>query len=308
MDFFRLPNNVTEFVLLGLTQNPHLQKVLFVVFLFIFLFTVLANLFIVITISLSPTLSTPMYFFLTHLSLLDASLTSVSTPKMTFDLLHQRRTISWGGCLTQLFMEHFLGASEVIVLTVMAYDRYVAICKPLHYKTIMRQGLCQLLVVVAWIGGILHATVQILFLMDLTFCGPNVIDHFMCDFFSLLEISCSGTYRLGMVVAANTGGMALLIFLLLLISYIVILSSLKSHSSEGRRKALSTCGSHFTVVMLFFGPCIFTYTRPVATYPADKLVTVFYGILTPLLNPIIYTVRNTEVKNAMRSLLKKRVT
>ncbi|XP_055403844.1 olfactory receptor 140-like [Bubalus kerabau] len=308
MDFFRLPNNVTEFVLLGLTQNPHLQKVLFVVFLFIFLFTVLANLFIVITVSLSPTLSTPMYFFLTHLSLLDASLTSVSTPKMTFDLLHQRRTISWGGCLTQLFMEHFLGASEVIVLTVMAYDRYVAICKPLHYTTIMRQGLCRLLVVVAWIGGILHATVQILFTGDLTFCGPNVIDHFMCDFFSLLEISCSDTYRLGMVVAANTGGMAMLIFLLLLISYVVILSSLKSHSSEGRRKALSTCGSHFTVVMLFFGPCIFTYTRPVATYPADKLVTVFYGILTPLLNPIIYTVRNTEVKNAMRSLLKKRVT
>ena len=236
MDFFRLPNNVTEFVLLGLTQNPHLQKVLFIVFLFIFLFTVLANLFIVITVSLSPTLSTPMYFFLTHLSLLDASLTSVSTPKMTFDLLHQRRTISWGGCLTQLFMEHFLGASEVIVLTVMAYDRYVAICKPLHYTTIMRQGLCRLLVVVAWIGGILHATVQILFTGDLTFCGPNVIDHFMCDFFSLLEISCSDTYRLGMVVAANTGGMAMLIFLLLLISYVVILSSLKSHSSEGRRK------------------------------------------------------------------------
>ena len=308
MDVFSPSNNVTEFVLLGLTQNPHVQKILFIVLLLIFLFTVLSNLLIVITISLSPTLSAPMYFFLTYLALLDASFTSVTTPKLIIDLLFQRRTISWGGCLTQLFMEHFLGASEVIVLTVMAYDRYVAICKPLHYTTIMRQGLCRLLVVVAWIGGILHATVQILFTGDLTFCGPNVIDHFMCDFFSLLEISCSDTYRLGMVVAANTGGMAMLIFLLLLISYVVILSSLKSHSSEGRRKALSTCGSHFTVVMLFFGPCIFTYTRPVATYPADKLVTVFYGILTPLLNPIIYTVRNTEVKNAMRSLLKKRVT
>ncbi|XP_065801717.1 olfactory receptor 4C3D-like [Muntiacus reevesi] len=299
---------MTEFVLLGLTRDPHLQKVLFAVFLFIFLFTVLANLFIVTTICLSPTLSAPMYFFLTHLSLLDASLTSVSTPKMTFDLLYQRRTISWGGCLTQLFMEHFLGASEVIILTVMAYDRYVAIRKPLHYTAVMRQGLCQLLVAVAWTGGVLHASVQMLFTGDLAFCSTNVIDHVMCDFYSLLEISCSDTYRLGMVVAANTGGMALLIFFLLLISYIVILSSLKSYSSEGRRKALSTCGSHFTVVMLFFGPCVFTYTRPVATYPADKLVTVFYGILTPLLNPIIYTVRNTEVKNAMRSLLKKRVT
>ena len=153
-----------------------------------------------------------MYFFLTHLSLLVASLTSVSTPKMTFDLLHPRRTISWGGCLTQLFMEHFLGASEVIVLTVMAYDRYVAICKPLHYTTIMQQRLCQLLALVAWITGILHATVQILFTGDLTFCSINIIGHFMCDFYSLLEISCSDTYRLGMVVAANTGGMALLIF------------------------------------------------------------------------------------------------
>ena len=307
MDVFRLPNNVTEFVLLGLTQNPHLQKVLFVVFLFIFLFTVLANLFIVTTVSLSPTLSAPMYFFLTHLSLLDASLTSVSTPKMTFDLLYQRRTISWGGCLTQIFMEHFLGASEVIVLTVMAYDRYVAICKPLHYTTIMRQGLCQLLVVVAWIGGILHATVQILFTMDLTFCGPNVIDHFMCDFFALLELACSDTFRLGVVVAANSGGMCLLIFSMLLISYTVILSSLKSHGSEEKRKALSTCGAHFTVVVLFFLPCVFTYTRPVAAYPVDKWVTMFSAILTPMLNPIIYTVRNVEVKKAMRNLLKRRV-
>ena len=177
-----------------------------------FLFTVLANLLIVITISLSPTLSAPMYFFLTYLALLDASFTSVTTPKLIIDLLFQRRTISWRGCLTQIFLEHFLGASEVIVLTVMAYDRYVAICKPLHYTTIMRQGLCRLLVVVAWIGGILHASVQILFLMDLTFCGRNVIDHFMCDFFSLLELACSDTYRLGMVVAANSGGMCLLLF------------------------------------------------------------------------------------------------
>ncbi|XP_057585894.1 olfactory receptor 140-like [Hippopotamus amphibius kiboko] len=302
------PNNVTEFVLLGLTQNPHLQKILFVVFLLIFLFTVLANLLIVMTISLSPTLSAPMYFFITHLSFIDATLTSITTPKITLDLLYQRRTISWDSCLTQIFVEHFLGGSEIIVLTAMAYDRYVAICKPLHYTTIMRQGLCQLLMVVAWIRGILHATVQILFTVDLTFCGPNVIDHFMCDFFSLLEISCRDAYWLGVVVAANTGGMCLLIFFMLLISYIVILSSLKSHDSEGRRKALSTRGSHVTVVVLFFGPCIFTYARPVVTYPADKFVAMFFAVLTPMLNPIIYTVRNTAVKNAMRSMLKRRVT
>ncbi|XP_065800445.1 olfactory receptor 4C3D-like [Muntiacus reevesi] len=308
MDVLRPPNNVTEFVLLGLTQNPHLQKILFIVFLFIFLFTVLSNLLIVITISLSPTLSAPMYFFLTYLALLDASFTSVTTPKLITDLLFQRRTISWGGCLTQLFMEHFLAASEIIILTVMAYDRYVAICKPLHYTAVMRQGLCQLLVVAAWVGGVLHASVQILLTMDLTFCGPNVIDHFRCDFFSLLELACSDTYRLGVVVAANSGGMCLLIFSLLLISYVAILSSLKSHGSEGRRRALSTCGAHFTVVAFFFVPCVFTYTRPVATYPVDKWVSVFFAILSPMLNPIIYTVRNTEVKNAMRSLMKKRVT
>nr|XP_006219460.1 olfactory receptor 140-like [Vicugna pacos] len=308
MDLFMPPNNVTEFVLLGLTQDPHLQKVLFIVFLFTFLFTLLANLLIVITISLSPTLSTPMYYFLSYLSVLDVSLTSVTTPKMLTDMLQQRKTISWGGCMTQLFLEHFLGGSEVIILVVMAYDRYVAICKPLHYTTIMRQGLCQLLVVVAWTGGIVHATLQILSADDLTFCGPNVIDHFMCDFFSLLKLVCSDTYRLGVVVAVNSGGMCLLIFFMLLISYIVILRSLKSHGSAGRRKALSTCGSHFTVVVLYFVPSIFTYMRPVDTYPVDKLVSVFYSVLTPMLNPIIYTVRNTEVKNAMRRLLKRRVT
>ncbi|XP_049635811.1 olfactory receptor 140-like [Suncus etruscus] len=300
-------NNVTEFILIGLTQNPYLQKILFFVFLFIFLFTVLTNGFLFITISLSPALSAPMYFFLTFLSFVDAFYTCVTTPKMIIDLLFQRRNISFNSCLTQIFVEHLLGGSEIILLIVMAYDRYVAICKPLHYTTIMRPGICRLLVVVAWTGGLLHATVQIFFVVNLPFCGPNIIDHFMCDLFPLLKLACRDTHILGMVMAANSGAMCLLVFTMLLISYIVILNSLKSLGSEGRRKALSTCISHFTVVVLFFVPCIFTYTRPVATYSVDMLITVFFAILTPMFNPIIYTVRNTEVKNAMKNLFKKRV-
>ncbi|XP_036893261.1 olfactory receptor 140-like, partial [Sturnira hondurensis] len=267
MDRLAHPNNVTELILLGPTQNPQLQKILSIVFLFIFLFTVLANLLIAITISLSPTLSAPRYFFLTCLSFIDALYTWVTTPKMIMDLLYQRRTISLASCLTRLTVEHFLGGSEIILHIVMAYDRYV---------TMMRQGLCRLLVLVVWIGGVLHATVQILFMVNLPFCGPNVIDHFMCDLFPLLKLACRDTYRLGMIVAANSGAMCLLIFSMPLTSYKVILSSLKSHGSEGQRKALSTCGSHFIVVVLFFVPCIFTYMSPVVTFPVDKLVTVFF--------------------------------
>ncbi|CAM9433957.1 unnamed protein product [Rangifer tarandus platyrhynchus] len=300
MDVLRPPNNVTAFVLLGLTQNPHLQKILFIVFLFIFLFTVLSNLLIVITVSLSPTLSAPMYFFLTFLALLDASFTSVTTPRLIIDLLFQRRTISWRGCLTQIFLEHFLAASEVIVLTVMAYDRYVAICKPLHYTAIMRQGLCQLLVVAAWIGGILHATIFLV--LRLPFCGPTVIDHYFCDLQPLLKLACMDTSVTNLLVVSNSGAICTVSFIILFISYVVILHSLRNHSAEGRRKALSTCTSHFIVVVIFFGPCIFIYTRPPTTFPLDKMVAVFYTIGTPLLNPLIYTLRNEEVKNAMKML------
>ncbi|XP_007526490.1 olfactory receptor 4P4-like [Erinaceus europaeus] len=295
-------NNVTEFILLGLSQNKKIKSLCFLLFLFCYIAIWLGNLLIVISITCSQLIDQPMYFFLNYLALSDLCYTSTVTPKLITDLLAESNLVSYTGCMAQLFTMHFFGGIEILILTVMAYDRYVAICRPLHYAIIMNRQKCYIMFTACCSGAFLHSFVQCLLTINLPFCGPNEIDHYFCDVYPLLKLACTDTYVVGILVVANSGMMGLVTFVVLMLSYFLILYTIRAYPVESQSKALSTCSSHVTVVILFFVPVLFIYIRPAVTFPEDKVFALFYTIIAPMFNPLIYTLRNTEMKNAIRKV------
>ncbi|XP_046511193.1 olfactory receptor 4N5 [Equus quagga] len=298
---------VTEFILLGLTQSQDAQLLVFVLVLIFYLIILPGNFFIILTIRLDPGLTAPLYFFLGNLAFLDASYSFIVAPRMPpeVDFLSEKKVISYGGCITQLFFLHFLGAGEMFLLVVMAFDRYMAICRPLHYSNLMNPRVCYALLLALWLGGFAHSIVQVALILHLPFCGPNQLDNFFCDVPQVIKLACTDTFMVELLMVSNSGLLTLLCFLGLLSSYVVILYRVKGHSSERKNKAISTCTTHIIIVFLMFGPAIFIYTRPFRAFPADKVVSLFHTVIFPLMNPVIYTLRNQEVKASMRRLLSR---
>ncbi|XP_073096123.1 olfactory receptor 4P4-like [Manis javanica] len=295
-------NNVTEFALLGLSQNKKIKNLCFLLFLFCYTAIWVGNLLIMISITCSQLTDQPMYFFLNYLAFSDLCYTSTVTPKLLTNLWAKSNKISYSSCMAQLFALHFFGGIEASLLTVMAYDRNVAICKPLYYTILMNRQRCYAMVLACCAGAFLHSFVQCILTVNLPFCGPNEIDHYFCDVYPLLKLACTDTVKVGILVVANSGSMGLGIFVVLMVSYFLILYTIRSHPARSRTKALSTCSSHITVVVLFFVPVLFTYIRPATTFPEDKVFALFYTIIAPMLNPLIYTLRNMEMKNALRKV------
>ncbi|XP_057582813.1 olfactory receptor 4P4-like [Hippopotamus amphibius kiboko] len=294
--------NITEFILLGLFSDENVKVACSVLFSLCYVAILSGNLLIFLTIRGSRLGEQPMYLFLNYLSFLDVCFTSTVAPKLITNLLAQQKTISYNSCLAQMFSAHFFGATEIFILVTMAYDHYVAICRPLHYMVIMNRQVCYVLVMVSAMGAFIHSILQVLIIIRLPFCGPNQIDHYFCDVFPLLKLACTDTSMLVIAIITTTGVLSILTFVTLVISYIIILSTLRTRSSEGRHKALSTCGSHITVVFMFFLPLIFIYVPTVDSVSNDKVFALFYTMIASMFNPLIYTLRNTDMKSAMRKV------
>ncbi|XP_055251128.1 olfactory receptor 6C4-like [Moschus berezovskii] len=299
---------ITEFILLGLTDIPELQSVIFILLFFTYVFSIIGNLTIITLTLLDSHLHMPMYFFLWNFSFLEISFTTTFTPRLLFSISTGNKSISFAGCFTQYFFAIFLGATEFYLLAAMSYDRYVAICKPLHYMTIMNNRVCIQLILCSWLGGFLIILSPIILTSQLDFCASNVLNHYYCDYGPLIEISCSDTRLLELVDFILAVVTLVLTLMLVILSYTNIIQTvLKIPSAQQRKKAFSTCSSHMVVISLSYGSCIFMYIKPSAKEGVafNKGVAVLNTSIAPLLNPFIYTLRNEQVKQAFKNVARK---
>nr|XP_011727887.1 olfactory receptor 13G1 [Macaca nemestrina] len=296
---------VTEFIILGLTKKPELQGIIFLFFLIIYLVAFLGNMLIIIAIISNNTLHTPMYIFLLTLAVVDIICTTSIIPKMLGTTLTSENTISYAGCMSQLFFFTWSLGAEMVLFTTMAYDRYVAICFPLHYSTIMNHHMCVALLSMVMAVAVTNSWVHTALIMRLTFCGPNTIDHFFCEIPPLLALSCSPVRMNEVMVYVADITLAIGDFILTCISYgFIIVAILRIRTVEGKRKAFSTCSSHLTVVTLYYSPVIYTYIRPASSYTfeRDKVVAALYTLVTPTLNPMVYSFQNREMQEGIRKV------
>ncbi|XP_076996411.1 olfactory receptor 8K5-like [Tamandua tetradactyla] len=297
----------SEFILLGVTRRPELQGPLFGVFLLIYMVTLVGNLGMIILTKLDSHLHTPMYFFIRHLAFIDLGNSTVICPKMLVNFVEKQNTISYYACAMQLAFFSLFIISEFFILSAMAYDRYVAICNPLLYSVVMNQRLCNVLVGVPYLYSTFLSLIFTIKIFTLTFCGSNIISHFYCDNIPLTSMLCSNERELGLMSIVFAAFNLISSLLSVLVSYMLILIDIfRMHSAQGRKKAFSTCGSHLTVVVVFYGTLLFMYVQPnsVHSFESDKTVSVFYTLVIPMLNPLIYSLRNKEVKNAFYRVFK----
>ncbi|XP_074046183.1 olfactory receptor 5V1-like [Macrotis lagotis] len=296
---------VTEFIFLGFSNHPKLQGLFFLIILVVYLLALLGNLLILIAIRINPVLHTPMYYFLSNLSFLDICYTSTTVPNMLANFFREKKTISYEGCLSQLFFLVTFAGSECVLLAAMAYDRFIAICHPLRYPILMSNRVCAYLATGSWMCGLVNSLAHTGLIAALTLCGPNQISHFLCDIPLLLKLSCSDTSVNEVALYVSSAIIGLCPCLFTAVSYMLIISAiLKIQSAQGRQKAFSTCASHLTVVVIYYGTGNFNYDRPSSGYSLDVdiLVSVLFCIVTPMLNPIIYSLRNKDVKVALKKL------
>ncbi|XP_008827494.1 olfactory receptor 491-like [Nannospalax galili] len=297
---------VKEFIILGLTQDPTLRVIFFVLFLEIYAVTLVGNISIIILIRSCPQFHTPMYLFLSHLAFVDIGYSSPITPIMLTGFLVHKISLPVAGCEAQFCIALIFGTTECFLLAAMAYDRYIAICSPLLYSTHMSPRACMILVGLSYIGGSVNGSTFAGSLLNLSFCGPNQVDHFFCDFSPLLKLSCSDVSIIAFIPSISSSAVIVITVFVIGISYVYILMTiLKMRSTEGRHKAFSTCTSHLTAVTLYYGTIAFTYIMPKSSHSSSqkKVVSVFYTVVVPMLNPLIYTLRNKDVKEALRKAI-----